>query len=183
MEKWSHGSFLCCSLSKRLKLYWLSVDLNLFQTNWPTQSKACGIVWSLKTNKQQLLERFASSYSVCGVQTSALLPGINFLWHGPNLNPIQLNIFLLTLVSVVLATSELSSEHCYSKCLTPRLRHGILVSPHETLGPGMGFTLLIPPFLLCWQVCCAKVLKNLKSYFDTVVGNREKYKLPVRLKY
>lgn len=43
-------------------------------------------------------------------------------------------MFLLILVSVVLATSELSSEHCNSKCLTQRLRHGILVSTHEMLG-------------------------------------------------
>lgn len=77
---------------------------------------------------------FSCAYSVCGVQRSVWLPGINFLWHDPNLNPIKLNIFLLVLVSAVVSVSELSSEHCNSKCLTLRLRHGILVSTHEMLG-------------------------------------------------
>ena len=72
--------------------------------------------------------------AVYGVQRSVWLSEKNFLWHDLNLNPIKLNIFLLILVAVVLAINELSSEHYNGKCLTQRLRHGILVCTHETLG-------------------------------------------------
>lgn len=101
--------------------------------------------------------------AVYGVQRSARLSEKNFLWHDLNLNSIKLNIFLLILVAVVLVTNELSSEHYNGRCLTQRLRHGILVSTHEMLGirnvlHSSDFTLFTP----CCQVFCAKLLRNLK---------------------
>lgn len=99
----------------------------------------------------------------------------NILWHDLNLNPIKFNIFLLNLVAVELTINELRSKHYNIKCLTQRLRHGILVCTRETVEIRNVFhssdsTLFTP----CYHVFCAKLFRNLKRYYDAVVGNKEK---------